>query len=189
MPSCCNKRLDTYYEYFNNDNTISSSCDILHLHDSRCMPRDERNQSTSFIKSKRDNKVDQIKNVLESKATKQVLYILRTWLPSFWYYVLTWLYPKCFSNKYKPNRLWIQVFFKLLLMFHTFITPLLFCWSIDVFRRETLRLVLKIGSDRERNPNEDKTKLSTFSVARLQIDIRTYVKAKHNMNSNAESFV
>ena len=74
-------------------------------------------------------------------------------------------------------------------MFHAFITPLLFCWSIDVFRREALRLILKIGSDRERNPNEDKTKLSTFSVARLQIHIRRYVKAKHNMNSTDESFV
>ena len=71
-------------------------------------------------------------------------------------------------------------------MFHAFITPLLFCWSSDVFRREALRLVLKIGCDRERNQNEYKTKLS---VARLQIWIRTYVKAKHNMNSNAEYFV
>ena len=51
------------------------------------------------------------------------------------------LFPKCFSNKYKPNRTWRRFFFKLLVMFRAFITPLLFCWFIDVFRREALRLV------------------------------------------------
>ena len=146
-----------------------------------------------FLKNKRNNKIHKIKNALESKATKQVLYIVGTyvlcWLPSFWYYLLTWLCPKCFSNKYKPHRPWIRFFFKLLVMFHAFITPLLFCWFSDIFRRKALRLVLKIGSDRERNPNEDRTKLPIFSVARLQIRIRTYVKAKHNMNSNTESFL
>lgn len=148
-----------------------------------------------FIKSKWNNKMNKIcnKNALELKATKQVLHIVGTyvlcWLPSRWYYLLTWLCPKYLSNEYKPHRPWIRFFFKLLVMFHAFITPLLFCWSSDVFRREALRLVLKIGCDRERNPNEDKTKLSKFSVARLQISIRIYVKAKHNMSSNTECFV
>ena len=166
---------------------------ILYLHATGCMPTDERNQSTSFHKKQTKYKMDKIKNALESKATKQVLYIVRTyvlcWLPSFWYYLLTWLCSKLFSNKYKPHRTWIRFFFKLLVMFHAFITPLLFCWFSDVFLREALRFVLKIGSDKERNPNKYQTKLLIFSIARLQIRIRTYVKAKHNMNSNGESFV
>ena len=75
-----------------------------------------------FIKNKWSNKTDKIKNALESKATKQVFYIVGTYvlccLPSFWYYLLTWLCRKCFSNEYKPHRTWIRFFFKLLITFH-----------------------------------------------------------------------
>ena len=50
MLLCCNEILSTYYEYFNNDNTISNYCGILHLHASGCMPTDARRQSTRFHK-------------------------------------------------------------------------------------------------------------------------------------------
>ena len=101
------------------------------------------------------------------------------------------------SRTEQSHRTWIRFFFKRLVMFHVFyinsiiMYKLHYCFagSVIFFRRDVLRLVLKIGSNRERNPNEDKTKLSFFSVVRLQMRVKGYVKANHNMNSNGESLV
>ena len=80
-----------------------------------------------------------LKVVIEVKATKKVSYIVTAymacWLPSTIYYLLVWLCPYCFPKNYQPHKTWIRFFFKLLLMFHGFVTPILFCWQSKIFRK------------------------------------------------------
>lgn len=82
----------------------------------------------------------------EVKATRKVALItgayIICWTPSTLYYLLGWLCPACFPDNYEPHRTWIQFFFKLGVMLHAVITPIIFCLQSNEFRKDARRSVM-----------------------------------------------
>lgn len=104
---------------------------LAYRHAVRKSFKDKNIKNTSFSHN--------LKVVIEVKATKKVSYIVTAymicWMPSTIYYLLVWLCPYCFPKNYQPHKTWIRFFFKLLIMFHGFVTPILFCWQSKIFRK------------------------------------------------------
>ena len=85
----------------------------------------------------------------EVKATRKVALItgayIVCWTPSTLYYLLNWLCPSCFPENFEPHKTWIQFFFKLGVMFHAIITPIIFCLQSNEFRKDARKSVISLG--------------------------------------------
>jgi len=76
----------------------------------------------------------------EVKATRRVALIIGAyitcWTPSTLYYLLEWLCPQCYPEQYEPHRTWIRFFFKLIVMIHALVTPIIFCCQNREFQKD-----------------------------------------------------
>ena len=114
-----------------------------------------------------------IKLMIKVKATKKVTHIVGAyiicWTPSTMYYMLVWLCPeKCFPKNYQPHKTWIRFFFKLLVMCHAFITPILFCWLSSEFRRDVKTFFKNIGRNKCRIPESVDNSVIMSTIASFQ---------------------
>ena len=110
---------------------------------------------------------EKLKVAIEVKATKKVTYIVTAymicWLPSTLYYLLEWICPKCYPDNYEPHKTWIRFFFKLLVLCHGLVTPILFCWQSKIFRANVRKYCLRNREISKIRGNSGSSKKSLLS--------------------------
>ena len=115
---------------------------VSYLH-MMCLAFKKANHVPSESIKRKRSIIDNIKVAVEVKATKKVSYIVTAymicWLPATLYYLIEWICPKCYPDNYEPHKTWIRFFFKLLVMCHGLVTPILFCWQSKIFRANVRR--------------------------------------------------
>ena len=135
-----------------------------------CLAFKQANRVPSGSRKRKRSIVDNIKVAVEVKATKKVSYIVTAymicWLPSTIYYLLEWVCPKCYPNNYQPHKTWIRFFFKLLVMCHGLVTPILFCWQSKIFRKNVRRYTSRRSDNSEISSFSDTKKTSVTSNSR-----------------------
>ena len=107
-----------------------------------------RIQKTSTV-SKNGSTKKKPRLLSEVKATRKVALIIGAyiicWTPSTLYYLLEWLCPHCYPENYQPHKTWIRFFFKLLVMFHALVTPIIFCCQSREFQKDASRSMRKFS--------------------------------------------
>ena len=130
----------------------------------------------------------------EVKATRKVTLIagayIVCWTPSTLYYLLGWLCPSCFPENFEPHKTWIQFFFKLGVMLHAIITPIIFCLQSNEFRNDARKSVISLG---RRNYGFEESTTTTTTTTTTTMTVRDHhmktmntFHPNHNPNNNIE---
>lgn len=131
-------------------------------------------------KRRRASVINNIKIAIEMKATRTVAYIVGSyitcWAPSMIYYFLEWFCDMCEIEQ--PHRTWFRFFLKLLVLFHAFLTPIVFCWRNTEFWK-SLRHFMKKSRRTQREVS-----MSTFYVSAFIS--RTRQRKKTSVTQNNE---
>ncbi|XP_066927529.1 alpha-1A adrenergic receptor-like [Clytia hemisphaerica] len=102
-----------------------------------------RIQKTTSISHNGSSKKKKPNMLSEVKATRKVALIIGAyilcWTPSTLYYLIEWLCPHCYPKNYEPHKTWIRFFFKLLVMMHALVTPIIFCCQSREFQKDASR--------------------------------------------------
>ena len=107
-----------------------------------------------------------LKIASELKATKRIALLVGSyivcWGPSTTYYLLVWICPdRCFPRDFEPAETWVRFFFKLMVMFHAFLTPIIFCWNSTIFRTQARQVTSRRFSRSEMSSYFNRTSAKT----------------------------